>query len=938
MSVDRREFLANAAKVAAGARLLPNIMLSAQQKAQTATMTSSQKQYGSGYFGDWIEDEFGLPAVHYTCDQIHDPKAKTEVNPGILSATEHIHQVGNDRITAIASNYGHVRVRQDEGAPKFLNDHAPERGIFAGGFGYLSDGKSVLSTLYPGNTKIENFDRIFGIGYLRKRVKSENYALDQVLFAPFGDDPVLISEVRVTNTGNAEAQLRWIEYWGCQPYQFSFRSFMESFGGKSMHQLRREFGARFEHGFQKLSDGSGLLEKKQFIGRDPAEEKQFSGMLAYLEKNTNPFLTVPDKNAPRLASFDDLNPFPTFLVSLDASADGLSTNSKAFFGGGGVDGPDGLSRELDGDLSQTGPGSGLLLERKFTLNPGEGRTLTFLYGYLPSGFDLESLATKYRKTAPTALADSCKQWKSAGLRFSAESEPWVEREVTWNHYYLRSGMSYDDFFHHHIISQASIYQYVMGFQGAARDPLQHVLPFIFSNPEMVREILLYTLKEVRPDGSIPYGIVGHGMMMPVTSDNSSDMPLWLLWVTSEYVLATRDSPFLDSEVVTIYGVRAEPQTVRQVLSRCYHHLIADVKTGQHGLMRMLYDDWNDALVNAWATPAEVNEVVDKGESVLNSAMASYVFDYYALMLDYVGENGSVTSAIRDQAEENRSAVQQQWTGKWFRRAWLGPTLGWLGEKGLWLEPQPWAMIGGAASADQMTTLVKAIDEELRHPSPIGSMQLSDSPDRITRGPWKMEPGTSVAGGVWPSLNQTLIWALSRVDGVMAWDEWKKNSFARHAETYPEVWYGTWSGPDVLNSALSKNPGETTGGKPFGWTDFPVLNMHTHACPLYSLTKLLGLEFTENGFRLTPKLPLETFSFTSPLLGFTKSARGYEGWYNPSTRNTWSMRLSLSPDELKHLSHMEVNGIRVRPRAQEGIIELRGEGGAGSAMRWSVLRS
>src|SRR5581483_5896464 len=389
----------------------------------------------------------------------------------------------------------------------------------------------------------------------------------------------------------------------------------------------------------------------------------------------------------------------------------------------------------------------------------------------------------------------------------------------------------------------------MGFQGAARDPLQHVLPFLFSNPEIVRDILLYTLKEVRSDGSIPYGIVGHGMPMPVTSDDSSDMPLWLLWLTSEYILATRDIPFLDSEIVTIYGVRPEPQTVRQLLARCYKHLTDDVKTGQHGLMRMLHDDWNDALVNAWATPAEMKEVVEQGESVLNSAMAAYVFDYYALMLSYAGDNGSLAPAIRQKAEEHRSAVQQQWAGKWFRRAWMGPTLGWLGEKGLWLEPQPWAMIGGAASEEQTSELVKSMDDGLRKPSPIGAMQMNDSPDRITRGVWKTQPGTSVAGGVWPSLNQTLIWALARVDGAMAWDEWKKNALARHAEVYPTIWYGTWSGPDVLNSALSDKPGETTGGKPFGWTDFPVLNMHTHACPLYSLTKVLGIEFTETGVRL-----------------------------------------------------------------------------------------
>ena len=83
----------------------------------------------------------------------------------------------------------------------------------------------------------------------------------------------------------------------------------------------------------------------------------------------------------------------------------------------------------------------------------------------------------------------------------------------------------------------------MGFQGAARDPLQHALPFIFSDPEIVRGIIRYTLKEIQPDGSIPYGIVGSGVPMPVIF-RPSDQDMWLLWLVSEYVLATRDKGFL----------------------------------------------------------------------------------------------------------------------------------------------------------------------------------------------------------------------------------------------------------------------------------------------------------------------------------------------------------------------------------------------------------
>ncbi len=935
MSVNRRGFLATSALAAAAFPCDSDILVRALNPGiALAADVAPKKAYGSGYFGEWIEDEFGLPAFRYTCDQSNDPKAKTDVNPGILSSTEHIHQVGNDRIVAIASNYGHVRVRQDEGAPKFLNNFDPDCGQYAGGFGYLADGKSVFSTLYTGNAK--TFDRIFGIGYFRKKVRTDSYGIDHAIFAPFGDDPVLISQVTISNNSGAPASLRWIEYWGCQLYQFSFRSFMESFAGKNMHELRHDFGARFQHSFRKIGDGSGLLETKEFLGRDQAEDQQFKGMVANLEKAPNPFLAAPDKNAPKQAEFDDLNPPASFLLSLDAAADAITTNGKDFFGAGGTNNPAGVHHPLDGDLSRTGPESALLLERRFDLKPGENRTLTFLYGYLPSGFDVDSLATRYRNSAHSALKDSSAKWKSKGLRFSTENEPWVAREVTWNHYYLRSGLTYDNFFHQHILSQASIYQYVMGFQGAARDPLQHALPFLFSDPDLVKEILRYTLKEVRPDGSIPYGIVGHGMPMPTTSDNSSDMPLWLLWAASEYILATRDTNFLNSEIVPVYGSQTR-EPVRGLLARCYRHLNEDVRTGEHGLMRMLQDDWNDALVNAWVTAPDVKEVVEKSESVLNSAMAAYVFDYYARMLTYAGDDDHLTSQIRVKAEDHRKAVQDQWTGKWYRRAWLGPTLGWLGEKGMWIEPQPWALIAKVPDEKQANVLLHSIDEELRQLSPIGAVQLSTSPDQVQRGVWHSDPGTQVNGGVWPSLNQTLIWALAQLDGAMAWDEWKKNSFARHAEVYPEIWYGTWSGPDVLNAASSKHPGETTGGKPFGWTDFPVLNMHTHACPLYALSKLIGLEFTESGISLSPKLPLPSFRFDSPLLGLIKTERGYEGWYNPSVSNTYSIRFAPPAEELKRLQRVEVNGNKIHPRIVDNVIELRGIGGGGSPLRWSAVR-
>src|SRR5206468_8394055 len=178
------------------------------------------------------------------------------------------------------------------------------------------------------------------------------------------------------------------------------------------------------HNFKAIPNGGGLIETKDFTGHDPAEERRFQATVASLEKQADLFLAPPAKDVPKNAGFDDLNPPSTFLISLDGAADGLSSNAKDFFGGGGPNHPGGVDRPLDGNLDKSGTDSGFLLERKFSLKPGESKVLTFLYGYKTSGFDLDCLINKYRQSASTALRDSSAQWKKSGLHFSTEAEPW----------------------------------------------------------------------------------------------------------------------------------------------------------------------------------------------------------------------------------------------------------------------------------------------------------------------------------------------------------------------------------------------------------------------------------------------------------------------------------------------------------------------------------
>jgi hypothetical protein len=915
-----------------------------------------EDSYGSGHFGHWVEDAQGLPAFRYTCDQVHDPRAKTPVESVWRSATDHTHQVGNDRILAAASNYGYLQIRQDEGGPKFLNDYEPAARCYGGGLGYLADGESILSTYYPGNGT--HFEREFGMGYLRKQVSNDRYAIDQILFAPFGDDPVMVSQVTIANLGNRPAELDWVEYWGCQMVQFSYRSYMEGYefsggrigggsqvNGEKVARLRREFAKRFGHGFESFAGGRGLLEKKQFAGRSAEEEQAWERLQEQMAADPRTFLGPPVVEPSQETRMDDLTPPATFLASLDGLPGVFSTNAYAFFGQGGVLHPEGIGFQQE-ELHARGPESALLLKKRIRLEAGESGTVFALYGYVPEEFSAESLLRKYEDHPGSHFARSCAQWKQEGITVRADGAPWIERETRWHNYYLRSGFTYDDYFQEHIVSQGQVYQYVMGFQGAPRDPLQHALPLIFGESGLARQVLRYTLKSQHADGALPYAIVGHGMPMP-SFWLPSDLDLWLLWLASEYVLATRDRAFLDEELWTYprkEGTRK--QRVGELLGRTFMHLVESVGTGSHGLIRGQNDDWNDEIYWRGIPEALHEEVRRESESTMNAAMAAYIVDRYAEMLRFAGDEASAEKAARF-AERQRQAVRAQWAGEWFKRVWLGPSLGWAGEDRMWLETQPWALVSKAATAEQAGILVGALDKWLRQPSPIGAKQVSRKVD------WPgVMPGETENGGVWAALDGCLVWGLATVDGAMAWSEWRKNSRANHAEVYPDVWYGAWSGPDVFCSTDSPHAGQTgydwglvdaeAAARPsayrgLSWTAWPVMCMHRHAWPLYSAAKLAGIEFNAAGVSLAPVIPEAKFSFESRLIGVKKTGEGYEGWYAPQAAGRWTIRFK-APD-VRRWRTLRVNGVALPqpvPRADfEGWIEFAGESRRDAPLRWEI---
>ena len=121
-----------------------------------------------------------------------------------------------------------------------------------------------------------------------------------------------------------------------------------------------------------------------------------------------------------------------------------------------------------------------------------------------------------------------------------------------------------------------------------------------------------------------------------------------------------------------------------------------------------------------------------------------------------------------------------------------------------------------------------------------------------------------------------------------------------------------------------------------WTDFPVMNMHPHAWPLYSAAKLLGVDFHERGVGFNPALPLPEYDFSSPLLGFAKSARGYSGWYAPAAEGRWTIEIELPAAEIAALRQIKVNGSAESLPQGAKTIRFSGKSSPGSPLRWEAV--
>ncbi|HZU16011.1 MAG TPA: hypothetical protein VFD01_05315 [Candidatus Dormibacteraeota bacterium] len=917
--------------------------------------------YGSGHFGNWSVDQWGLPAYDYTLDQQVDHRADLAEESGGDTA---FHQVGNDYNHAFATNHGYTELWSQARTYEWANYYEGPSKHFSGGYGYLDflDGSGKvaqsISTLYEDRPAQAQTERDFGVGYFRHSMSDSApsdvpspVSVDEHVYAPFGNDPVLLHDVTITNqSSSASESLAWFEYWDVNP---------------AMTPGLPAYGPR-----------NRALASPTY---DPATHTLAVAQLP----------DVGDAN-PHTVDTDPLSIFAAPLGNTPVAA--YETNLATFFGNGSRPNPDEVAAGRLSDSiaapsagGESQPGNTLFaFQTPVSLAPGQSVTLHYIYGmsHTTQGPDtaapVTALVAKWNaaamRPAPGDPLDASEAawlaWVPKASLPSPTSVPsyasytdyrWLARELEWDAYMVRSRSTPEEACNGQpILSQGGYYQYDQGVNDAYRDPLQHVLPMVYSDPALARGVIVYSAQEQSPGvGAIPYGM--QDLCTPYFfGGESDDLDLWLLLAAAEYGLASRDVSFFQQPVPYLGG--ASTATLWDHLKLAYFHQENVIGRGAHGLPNAgTMGDWADFSV-------ETNGLT---ESTLVAAQLAYVYPYLAALADLVGDS-SFAGQLRASTATLDTALANQWVSQpdnaagapmgWYNRGYAGPEALGTTPTSISALSEPWALLAAQFATPQEQAL---IDPPSRQQAIVDSWQcyLLGTCFTAQGGPSKIGSGLSPdpnssssfnAGALsnstsdWFAIDDPMAWAYGTTDenvagaDAYAWDELTRNTLANLATQHPDHWDGVISTDDVC--AVWWVGPYSCGVETSTAIDGQIL--HQESWGLFAFEKLAGLQPTGTGFRVAPHLPFDGWSLRVPSTdgagyGLAQDYAGglMRGYITPLSSASVDMQVRVPAGVDPNSLRAWVNGRPVHPKPtldQSDYVEFTMDNlSAGSTADWAV---
>jgi len=823
---------------------------------------------GSGDLGAWAVDDDGLPAYDVLVDERCDPAASAWT-PRARPLIGPLHVVGDGYGTvAMAHASGGLDLYTQDRGHKFPvridtwrdpddPSYPPQLGA---AIGYVVDGDRVHSTRFadlPVDGALAAQARRFGVGYVETRTQLGDLVVTRRTFAVTGTR-ALVTEVTIENRGAADRTLGVIELDDVNfhqlPAELVTSDLLRPTVTIDIERRRRALSAQLRH----------------------AAHYDAAAQVAWVATTSDGATLGADAVAPV-----DHHPETLWLAPLDGAPDAVWLADHELWDDGerrpparAATGGDARARTLE----LPGAGQPALLAMRVPVVVPAGATVVrrFAFGVVPATGDPIAAARELRARTIDGR-EAARGWRDRLVWAAVPGQPAagaLQRELAWSSYAVQALATYDAYYGLRVLGQGGSYKWIHGIDGAIGDYALFAEALLPIDPALAADTLALALATQRaaslPDaGRFPYATTGVGDFTDVVRyDRRSDAYFLLPSVIARYVGLTRDHAFLERDVPFWPRAAGDHGSVLEHLRRTQAFADTTLGFGAHGLVAMGTNDYADGVLQTATEPATPGGA----SSTFNAWL---LVGGFALAADVVADRDPTLAeryrALR--ADQLARLEAHAWNGTRYERGFVDSGNP-LGAENLYLEPQVLPIVAGAVPADRARALLDLVAS--RMDTSIGPMTVVPLGEGASTG----DIDEPQVGGVWPVASAWLTEAYALHDRARGWDSLVRNTLFRHAEVFPHLWYGIWSGPDSYYGPDAARPGEADAHLATALTDYPVLNTHAHASVLRALFAVAGIRGTRDGLAIAPRFPTETFAIAWPRLALSSTPSSIAGELPP----------------------------------------------------------
>jgi len=392
----------------------------------------------------------------------------------------------------------------------------------------------------------------------------------------------------------------------------------------------------------------------------------------------------------------------TFFLA-DQTPAAWEARQEAFEGEGGLHKPTGVQQaELSrGDALYETPAA--ILQYRIQLAAGQRQDYRFIFGPAFDDTEVRSLRSKYlsaegfaRTAAEYAVyiaqGKGCLRIETPDADLDNLVNNWLPRQV----------------FYHGDVNRLTT-------DPQTRNYLQDNMGMSYLKPQVARAAFQHALSQQETSGAMPDGILltEGSELKYINQIPHTDHCVWLPVCLKAYLDETNDYGILQEQVTDQEG---HTRTAFERISNALRWLLQ--ARDERGLSYIAQGDWCD--------PMNMVGYQGKGVSGWLSVATAYALNLWADICADESQSQLVEEFIAGAAEINQAVNTHLWDGRWFGRGITddGVVFGISKDKEgrIFLNPQSWSILSGAASDEQRKLMIQAVAEQLE--TPYGVMTLA----------------------------------------------------------------------------------------------------------------------------------------------------------------------------------------------------------------------